>query len=277
MFSFGHILWLVFSAVIILAGLYVCFHYKPSIDRVLTVCCVLAIISELIKLISSIEMQPILEMGSQMAYQATGRYVPYLENGHLPLELCSLQIFFIFIARFLKEGERKNHLLTFMYVTEVIGATLALLLPEFLLDEEYDSVAALFLVPRNYQYFFWHSMLIVLGIYIAFGNVIEMKKSYFLHAVLGIALLDICSFYLNSLLATPVYSDGQLVGISNTVNFFSSYFNPLGIVITEKIHWIYYLIIRLVCALICISAATAAALWKHSKKHYKKHSKKHSK
>lgn len=149
-------------------------------------------------------------------------------------------------------GERKNQLLTFMYVTEVIGAILAIVLPEFLLDEEYASVVDLFLVPRNYQYFFWHSMLIVLGIYIAFGNVIEIKKSYFLHAVLAIALLDICSFYLNSLLATPVYSDGKLVGISNTVNFFSSYFNSLGIVLTEKIHWIYYLMIRFACAMISI-------------------------
>jgi len=36
----------------------------------------------------------------------------------------------------------------------------------------------------------------------------------------------------------------QVVGVSHRINFFSSYVNPLGLILTEKWQWIVYLIIR---------------------------------
>ena len=62
--------------------------------------------------------------------------------------------------------------------------------------------------------------------------------------------MDFLSFYLNSVLSQPVYVNEKPVGLIYRVNFFSSYMNPLGIVLTEKWQWILYLLIRFILAVV---------------------------
>ena len=65
--------------------------------------------------------------------------------------------------------------------------------------------------------------------------------------------LDFISFYLNSIFSEPVYTDTKPVGLLYRSNFFSSYVNPLGIILTQKWQWIVYLIIRMITAIVMIT------------------------
>ena len=62
--------------------------------------------------------------------------------------------------------------------------------------------------------------------------------------------MDFLTFYLNSIFSQPVYVNEKPVGLVYRANFFSSYVNPLGIVLTEKWQWILYLLIRMILVLV---------------------------
>ena len=64
--------------------------------------------------------------------------------------------------------------------------------------------------------------------------------------------LDFLSFYLNSMMSVPYYVGYNIVGLAYGINYFSSYNNPLGIVMSTKGQYFVYLLIRIVIALILI-------------------------
>ena len=59
-------------------------------------------------------------------------------------------------------------------------------------------------------------------------------------------------FYLNSMMSVPYYVGDNIVGLAYGINYFSSYNNPLGIVMSTKGQYFIYLLIRIVIALILI-------------------------
>ena len=46
------------------------------------------------------------------------------------------------------------------------------------------------------------------------------------------------------------YSGKELMGLAYPINYFSSYNNPLGIIVKEKWQWFIYLLIRIGIALV---------------------------
>lgn len=72
-------------------------------------------------------------------------------------------------------------------------------------------------------------------------------------------MMDIPTFYLNSIFSQPVYEAGKPTGIFYRTNFFSSYVNPLGLALTEKWQWLLYLLIRLGLASALIALLLLAA------------------
>ena len=87
-------------------------------------------------------------------------------------------------------------------------------------------------------------MIVSLSLYIGFGDEAGLRFGDWKKAVVGILVLDVPTFYINSLLSSEIYMANQVVGVSHRINFFSSYVNPLGLILTEKWQWIVYLIIR---------------------------------
>ena len=261
MFSTGHLIWIAYSAAVIAFGLFCCFRYKPTLNRLLTVCCGVSLASEFIKFFSTIQMVPVVKQAVEtingvptLVYVQTGEFAPYMEAEHLPLELCSLQIFFIFAARLMKEGKWRDRLLAFMYVTELLGALLGIVAASTMTYDEYPTLLSYFTL-RNFQYFSFHSMLIVLGIYIGFGGELKIQKQHLLSTVLFLMSLDVVMFYLNSVFTQPVYSGMDLQGVSYHINYFSSYLNPSGIPFTDIRQWAMYLAGRFVFAVILIDLA----------------------
>ena len=71
--------------------------------------------------------------------------------------------------------------------------------------------------------------------------------------MVGLVVMDFPTLYLNSIFSQPVYTDGKPVGLIYRANFFSSYVNPLGLVLSQKWQWLLYLVIRLVVAVIVVT------------------------
>lgn len=237
MFSTEHFIWLGISAVVIAVTLFLLGKYKPSLRRVLDVACVLCVISELVVVGTLIKVVP----------SASGSDTfMYLPLSSLPLHLCSIQTVFVFAARFMQGGERRDNLLAFMYVTCIAGAGMALILPSL-----FNTVAPseAFVHPRAYQYHLFHALLIVIGAYIAMSGEVRFRKKHILTSLAFIGLLGWASIYINSICSHPVYEDGKLQSVEYGTNYFFTFETPVGIELTEKWHWFLYLFI-LLCVIV---------------------------
>ena len=262
MFSTGHLLWIGICAVLIALGTLACLRRKPPEARMLKICLVTGIASEAVKLFSVMRILPMVDIavnGGALDYTRTGQYTPYLEMADLPLELCSLQIAFLAIMLCANRPEWKSRLRALMYITGVIGGVLGIVLAEVTVD--YSTLREYFTSARIYQFFLYHSMVVTLGLYMGFGPDSDVSLRSF-KGTLGMLLaLDAPTFYLNSVFSQPVYVGGKPEGILYRTNFFSSYVNPLGLVLTERWQWLAYLAVRLGLASALIALLLLLATW----------------
>lgn len=244
MFSIQHIIWLLISLVLIVVSLCLLFKYKPSLTTFLTICCGICIVSETIKMFTMLQLVPTSD-GSSL--------YPYIEPQHLPFHLCSIQIIFIFCARFMKEGSLRDRLLGFMYPTTLIGALFALALPSIFSTT--ITPAQAFTHPIAYELFLYHDMLVVLGIYIYYCKKDTFTTSYYFSTEAFLIFLSLASLYVNSAFSAPVYENGKLVSVEHVTNFFFTFLTPIGLKLTEKWQWGVYILVLLGLAFLTIGIA----------------------
>ena len=242
-------MWICICACVIAVGYIACRIRKPREDSLLRLCLALGVLSEAIKLFSVIRILPMVEVavkGEALDYIYAGQYTPYLEMADLPFELCSLQIVFIAMMLFSKTLAWRSRLRALIYVTSVIGGLMGIVLAQVTVD--YSAVREYFTSARIWQFFLYHSMVVILGLYMGFGPDSDVSLRSFKSTMGLLLMMDITTFYLNSVFSQPVYRAGKPTGILYRVNFFSSYVNPLGLALTEKWQWLLYLLIRLALA-----------------------------
>lgn len=238
MFTWRHFLWLAISAVLILSLVTAADRKKPALNQVLTTALIIALLSEIVKMVSVIDLVP----------SANGELLlPYLPMNHMPLHFCSIQILFILYCRFSKNAEMRETILNFMYPTCVCGALMALAMPSIF--QTTIPVEQAFTAPISYQFFIFHSMIFALGILIFRSGEVSFTYRAMVRTMLGVIILGILSIYVNSMLASPTYVDGRLVSVDFWTNFFFTIQNPLGIRLTAIWQWWLYLgiIIMLSC------------------------------
>ena len=245
MFSIYHFIWLFIDAAIIVASTIYLRRHKVSLKDLLTVCCIVCVLSELTKVFNVMKMVP--------SSDGTHLY-PYMELNYLPLHLCSIQIIFIFYARFgnPNSGFYKK-LLPFMYPSCIIGAIAALAMPSIFSTSIRPEQA--FTSPMAYQFFLFHAMLIVLGLYIYSSGEIEITPKHYGSSMMILAVLAFLSIYVNSLLGSPTYVDGKLVSVDFVTNMFFTYNPPIPIALTKIWHWYLYLLVIGVLAAILVAIA----------------------
>ena len=253
MFSTGHLIFIAISLFLIAFGVIMCLKIRPKLSRMINICFALSIISEIVKVLSVIEILPVVEPmveNGMLIYRETGQYAPYIQAEHLPFELCSLQILFMFLSLIIKKDENRKKLYSTMYGTSIIGGTIAVFMAS--IAPEFETTAAFLSAPRAWQFFLYHAMIIVVGIYIGISDESDIRFSDLKWMIVIVLGLDFLSFYLNSMMSVPYYVGDNIVGLAYGINYFSSYNNPLGIVMSTKGQYFIYLLIRIVIALILI-------------------------
>ena len=249
MFGTAHLVFIAISVVLIVFGLIMIRRKKPPIRRLIKVCFILGVIMEAVKVLSVILILPVVEPAVEngvLVYRETGAYAPYLQAEHMPFELCSLQLVFMFLALIIKNKKWKKRIYATMYGTAVIGGVMAILLSS--IAPEFESAAAFFSAPRAWQFYLYHSMIVTMGIAIGMSEECDLHFRDVCAMLAAVLILDCASFYVNSLMSIPYYQGDTLVGMGNAINYFSSYNNPLGIVMSTKGQYFLYLAIRFVLA-----------------------------
>ena len=254
MFSFGHIMWLIISAIMITVILLLYNKYKPSLNKVLNCAIVVSLMSEFLKLFCCFQLVP----------SANGELTtPYLPLNQLPLHLCSLQILFIIYARFTKQDKNRGYVLAFIYPTSVAGAASASVLPSIFKTSISPDQA--FTAPVAYQFFIYHVMIFTLGVIIARSGEIKWSVTHFKATLIILLTATLLSFYLNSVFASPTYVDGKLKSVDFSTNFFYSYQNPLGIKFTAIWQWHIYVICMIALAVLIIFLLQYPFIFKKNK------------
>ncbi len=243
MFTINHCIWMCICVVLITASLILLIRRKAALRSVLTFGCVLAAVSEYIKVFSAVRMLPLAGYA--------GLY-PFIDPGHLPFHLCALQIPLLFYARFARPGENRDRVLAFMYPSCVAGAFFALLLPS-IFPSSLD-VSRAFTHPLAYQYFLWHSALIVIGLYIPLSGQIRLTPRRLLETCAAATVLGFLSIYVNTASSTAVYEGGKAASLTFAANFFFTMQPPLPIPLTEKWQWILYYVVLHLLAYVAVSA-----------------------
>ena len=186
MFTLYHFIWLFISIALVILSLILLKKYKTSLNQLLSIACVGSIFSEIVKTLSVIKFVPL---------EGSNTLTPYIEMSQVPLHLCSFQIILIFYVKFSKNEKLRQIFLSFMYPTCIAGAFLAILLPSIFPDSVLPENA--FIAPHAYQYFLYHAMLIVLGIYIYISGEAKIKPINYFTTVLILISFAFISFYLN--------------------------------------------------------------------------------
>ena len=234
MFSIPHIIWLIVCILLLVGGVFYLLKYRPKLNKVLTVCFIIAILSELTKIFSEIEMIP----------DANGYYYPYLGKGHLPFHLCSIQIIFITYVKFAKDGKTRDMILAFMFPTALLGALIAIFVPTIFINGTAEAYE-----PLAFQYFLYHVMLVLLGIYIPLSKQVNITAKHYISTISILGVLGFVSIYINAALSTVNH---ETMIYEDVINFFFTYSFAIKLPVTELWHWYLYLIGLLVLVVVAI-------------------------
>ena len=252
----GHIIFILISLVLITLGLFVVRRRKPTIEQLIRAFLPVAVACEAIKLFLTIQIVPLVDavvVDGQLIYQETGAFSPYLESEHLPFELCSLQIIFMACTLLVRDPAWKRRLYSVIYGTALVGGLLALILSS--IAPEFETTHAFLTSPRAWEFFIYHSMIIVLALSIALDETCGLRFGDIRWVGCAIVVLDYISLYLNSMLSVPVYQEGEIKGLTYALNFLSSYDDPIGLTLSDKPRYLAYFAARYLIGAVLLALA----------------------
>lgn len=211
-----------------------------SFNKILNIMLILWIISETIKLCSNVSyllsdgsFVKIIEYEAKEGITIVRAFYPREE---LPFHLCSIQPIFMLIIKFSKSIKTQNIFKHFMFPTCLLGAFIALLVPT--IDCEFTN-------PQVYEYFLFHTALIVFAISLVITKQINITFKSHLETLTMLIIMFIASIWINTLCSNT----GQpYMGLETDeiyyTNFFFSMKPPMdGLPLLNLNHgWFMYLL-----------------------------------
>lgn len=181
MFTLEHFIWIGISIVIFTVMFVIYKRFNLSFDTVINIMLTVSVLSEVTKILCNMLPAPHPDGGM------------ILDPGDLPLHLCSIQIFLLFILKFfIKTPSGKEKMLGFMCPSMMIGAVMALLIP---------TVGVGFDVVQVYQYFIFHVFLIFFSVYILKENFVRWTPIVYVRNIGYLGGLALLCMWLNSALS----------------------------------------------------------------------------
>ena len=231
MFSTLHFIWLAICAVAIVTSSLVTIKKRLSLQTGLTAMCVACVLSEVVKIFCVLI--------SEERKNANGVFI---KETDLPFHLCSLQIFFAFIARLTKKENLRNFLLVFMIPTCALGGVAALLIP---------TITCAFTNVRTYQYFLYHAAIIWFAAFAVGRSGVKLHFKAYLKMLAMLLSIVFITFYINGFfqntnflyLSEPPMDGLPILNMNNGwLVYFVSYMALALLLITLFFapFWIYY-------------------------------------
>lgn len=230
-FGMKHLLLLAVCALAIPAAFFAA--RKWPLEKLTKVLFSIGIVSELIKVFYYI-----------IANEAT--YGGILPKTDLPFHLCSIQILFIAMVRFVPSQKIKELLLSFMIPSCLLGGIAALLIATT------SSLNGGWILTL--QYFGYHCAIVVFALILLTSNVIELTVKHYVNCLKFLVGLMLFAIYINSVLY-----DGN-----PNINFMYVASPPQkGLPwLNEDQGWLVYILRYAVLVVACVTACYIRPIWR---------------
>lgn len=249
MFSGLHFAWIAICIVIIGGLLLWSLLGKWKYKTALYVAAGYSAASELVKVFSRIKEYSDLKWA--------GGSGGFIDVSALPLHLCSILIFVIFILLLTKNEKLKSALISFYVPVALIGGLCAIFIPN-------DGVS--FTNVKVWQGFIYHSCIVWFSLYLLITRQVDLKLRAYVRNVIILLALVIIMIWVNG--ALQIYSrEGY-----NDINYFFLVHPPIdGLPILNLNHGYFaYLVTIIAIGLVAVTAVHIGPVIKQIKEHYKK-------
>jgi len=112
---------------------------------------------------------------------------------HIPINMCPLQIFFIFAVALSESPQKCKTLISYMYPTLVGGGFIGMLIPSVVVLGYHGLMDF-----STYRYFFFHGLLIFLGLYLYLSKPIQYTIKNYGIAIAVAATLVLLAIWVNA-------------------------------------------------------------------------------
>ena len=231
LFGMKHVILLLISAAAIPAAYFAA--RKWSLEKLTKVLFSIGILSELIKVFYYI-------VSNEAVY---GGILPRTD---LPFHLCSIQILFLAVIRFLPSQKVRELLLSFMIPSCLLGGIAALLIATT------SSLNGGWIL--TVQYFGYHSAIVAFALILLTTNAIELTVKHYFNCLKFLVALLLFAIYINSILYD---------GVSN-INFMYVASPPQqGLpFLNEEKGWLVYILRYAALVVTCVTACYIRPLWR---------------
>jgi len=112
---------------------------------------------------------------------------------HIPLNMCPLQIFFIFALALSESPQKCKTILSYMYPTMIGGGFIGMLIPSVVVLGYHGLLDF-----STYRYFFFHGMLIFLGLYLYLSKPIQYTIKNYGIALAFVSMIVMFAIWVNA-------------------------------------------------------------------------------
>ncbi len=250
MFTGLHFAWIAICIVIIGGLLLWSLLAKWKYKTALWVAVGYSVLSELVKVFSRIN-----EFSEGLKWK--GGAGGFIQVSALPLHLCSILIFIVFILAITKNEKLKSALLSFYVPVALIGGLCAILIPN-------DGVS--FTSVKVWQGFIYHSGIVWFSLYLIITKQVDLKLRAYVRNLIILLALVIIMIWVNG--ALQIYSTSGAFD----VNFFFLVHPPIdGLPILNLNHGYFaYLATIIAIGFIAVTAVHIGPVIKQLKERFKK-------
>jgi hypothetical protein len=245
-FGRNHLITLVVCIFLIIISAIAIAKSDIKFDHIINIMLILWVLSETIKITTS--MKYLLSDGSSIeiikykAQEGITILRAFLPRGDLPFHMCSIQPILILIVKFTTNLKLKDTILKFMFPTCILGAFIAIIV---------DTAGCDFRDIVIYEYFLFHTALVIFGLSIIIKKQITITLKSHLQTLAILIIIFVGSIWINAALS-DTSSNPVLMGVADTelyTNFFYSMQPPMeGLPLLNLNHgwFVYFLTIVLI-------------------------------
>lgn len=186
MFSIDHFIWIGISLIFVGILLFFSLKYKFSFKTATYILLGVYIASEIAKIIFQFHI-------------INGRLTFIFKPAYLPLQICTITLFFVIYLAFSKNQKGIEFVKSFVVEIMLIAAPMALIFSTVFDPEHTEYIFASFKYPQVYRFFIYHFVMIWYGLYLVITKQVKMGFKQWWQSYLVLLFLLLNSLWINPL------------------------------------------------------------------------------